>query len=113
MEVNGFDKISNNLEINTKSTNEFTNDNVKKNEEYKNSSKDETIEKKIDEVNNLLKDQNVHAEYSVHNFFKNRILIKIIDDETNKIIMEVPPEKLLDAAASMCKAAGVLVDKKA
>ena len=40
-------------------------------------------------------------------------MIKIIDDKTKQVIMEVPPKKILDMCAKLCELAGVLVDKKA
>lgn len=40
-------------------------------------------------------------------------MIKIIDNETNEVIFEVPPKKILDMVTKMCELAGVLLDKKA
>ena len=40
-------------------------------------------------------------------------MIKIIDNDTKEVLMEVPPKKILDVVAKMCELAGVLVDKKA
>ena len=39
------------------------------------------------------------------------LMIKIIDDETKEVILEIPPQKILDMVASMCKQVGLL-DKK-
>ena len=52
----------------------------------------------------------MHAEYSVHEDFRT-IMIKIIDDTTKEVILEIPPKKILDMVASMCKQFG-LIDKK-
>lgn len=79
--------------------------------EKNNSSKDE-LNKAMDKLNRFLEDEKKHAEYAVHDEL-NRVMIKIVDDDTDKVLMEVPPEKILDAVAMMCKAAGLLVDKKA
>lgn len=65
----------------------------------------------VKKVNNFLKDEKTHAEYSVHKDF-GTIMIKIVDDKDDKVIMEIPPEKILDMIASMCKQFGLL-DKKA
>lgn len=65
----------------------------------------------VKKVNNFLKDEKTHAEYSVHKDF-GTIMIKIVDDESDEVIMEIPPEKILDMIASMCKQFGLL-DKKA
>ena len=82
--------------------------NTKDNNNY---SKNE-LDKAMDKLNRFLEDENKHAEYKVHDEL-NRLMIKIVDDHTDEVLMEVPPEKLLDAVAMMCKAAGILVDKKA
>jgi len=71
--------------------------------------------KKLNEVitklNKLLEGDPTHAEYSVHKEL-GTTMIKIIDDDTKKVILEVPSEKILDMVASMCEQAG-LIDKKA
>lgn len=70
------------------------------------------VDNAIKRLNHFLTDDKTHAEYSVHKDL-NRIMIKIIDDETEEVILEVPPENLVDMVAKMCELAGVLVDKKA
>lgn len=81
-----------------------------KSEEEKYNKKE--LKKAVDEVNKYLIKDKTHAEYSVHEVF-NRIMIKIIDDKTDEIVLEVPPKKLIDMAAKLCKLAGVIVDKRA
>lgn len=81
-----------------------------KSEEEKYNKKE--LKKAVDEVNKYLVKDKTHAEYSVHEVF-NRIMIKIIDDKTDEIVLEVPPKKLIDMAAKLCKLAGVIVDKRA
>ena len=95
----------------------MNNDNIqgKKTQEAK--SKEEKYNKKelkkaVDEVNKFLIKDKTHAEYSVHEVF-NRIMIKIIDDKTDEVVLEVPPKKLIDMVAKLCKLAGVIVDKRA
>ena len=39
-------------------------------------------------------------------------MVKIVDDDTQKVVVELPPEKVLDMIASLCKQVGLL-DKKA
>ena len=36
---------------------------------------------------------------------------KIINDATKEVIMELPPEKILDLISKMCELNGVIVDK--
>ncbi|MGG7147219.1 flagellar protein FlaG [Clostridium butyricum] len=69
------------------------------------------LDKSLSKLNRFLEDESVHAEYSVHEDFRT-IMIKIIDDNTKEVILEIPPKKILDMVASICKQFG-LIDKKA
>lgn len=69
------------------------------------------LDKSLNKLNRFLEDESVHAEYSVHEDF-GTVMIKIVDDVTKEVILEVPPKKILDMVASMCKQFGLL-DKKA
>ena len=69
------------------------------------------LDKSLNKLNRFLEDESVHAEYSVHEDF-GTVMIKIVDDVTKEVILEVPPKKILDMIASMCKQFG-LIDKKA
>lgn len=71
----------------------------------------ESLDKSLKKVNKFLEDDAAHAEYSVHKE-SGTIMIKIVDDKTKEVILEVPPKKILDMIASMCKQFG-LIDKKA
>lgn len=74
--------------------------------------REEDIVKAVDKLNKFLKDDNTSAEYAVHEVFGD-VMIKIIDNDTKEVLMEVPPKKILDLVAKMCELAGVLVDRKA
>lgn len=51
------------------------------------------------------------CEYSVDEK-TNRISIKMIDEETDEVIKEIPPEKSLEMLAKVWELAGILVDEK-
>lgn len=65
----------------------------------------------IKKINNFMKDEHTHAEYSVHKDF-GTIMIKIVNEDTKEVLLEVPPQKMLDMVASMCRQFGLL-DRKA
>jgi len=69
------------------------------------------LEKAINKLNNFLKDDSTHAEYSIHDTF-NDVMIKIVDDKTHEVILEVPPKKILDMIAKMCELVGMVFDKR-
>jgi len=69
------------------------------------------IHKAIAKLNKVLGDEGTHAEYSVYKEL-GTTMVKIVDDDSKKVILEIPSEKILDMVASLCKQAG-LIDKKA
>jgi len=73
--------------------------------------KEEDIAKAVDKLNKFLQEDNTTAEYEVHEVFGD-IMIKIVDNDTKEVIMEVPPRKILDLVAKMMELTGVFVDKK-
>lgn len=50
-------------------------------------------------------------EFSIHDVTK-QIMVKIIDVNTDEVIRELPPEKVLDMVAAIWEVAGILVDRK-
>lgn len=107
--------INNDLEG---ATSEFKNVNndvhikqVEKSHSSDNDYSKEELEKALKKLNKFLDDDKAHAEYSVHEDLRS-VMIKIVDDSTKEVILEIPPKKILDMVASMCKQFGLL-DKKA
>lgn len=82
-------------------------DNKTKNQEYNKKDLDDALKK----INNFLKDEHTRAEYSYYKELKT-MMIKVVDENTNEVILEVPPKKILDMVASMMRQVGLL-DKKA
>ena len=69
------------------------------------------MEDALKKINNFLKDEHTHAEYSYHKELKT-MMVKVIDEDTKEVLLEIPPKKILDMVASMMKQVGLL-DKKA
>ncbi|WP_271811936.1 flagellar protein FlaG [Clostridium beijerinckii] len=65
----------------------------------------------LNKLNNFLKDDKTHAEYTYNEEMKT-MMVKIIDENTKEVVLEIPPKKILDMVASMLKQVGLL-DKKA
>lgn len=70
----------------------------------------DTIRNLVEKTNKVIQDT-THLKFEIHDK-TNTIMIKIINDNTGEVIKEIPPEKLLDIAASMMELAGVLLDEK-
>lgn len=99
--------------INSESSNEVkkdTSSNFDKNDDTEKIDRKE-LDKSLKKLNRFLEDDAAHVEYSVHEDF-GTVMIKIVDDATKEVILEIPPKKILDMVASMCKQFG-LIDKKA
>ncbi|GFZ30985.1 flagellar protein FlaG [Clostridium zeae] len=79
----------------------------------KDKSDEREIKKAVDKLNKFLEGDNAHAVYEMHDKFKNDLMIKIVDDKTKEVLMEVPPKKILDMVAKLCELVGVVFDKKA
>ncbi|MBS4535777.1 flagellar protein FlaG [Clostridium sp. D2Q-14] len=73
-------------------------------------SEDELIHA-INASNESLKLYDRKLEYSVHEQTKT-IMVKLVDTETEEIIREIPPEKILDMIGKMWELAGLIVDEK-
>jgi len=80
----------------------------------------EGFDKKINEdelisaIESANKSVNVYdrkLEFSIHEKTK-EIMVKVIDTNTDEVIREIPPEKVLDMVAKLWELAGILVDKK-
>lgn len=65
----------------------------------------------IEKANKAIQGGNRRFEFSIHDE-TNQILIKVYDSDTNKLIKEIPNEKILDMVAKICEMAGILVDER-
>ncbi|OGO83307.1 MAG: hypothetical protein A2Y21_08210 [Clostridiales bacterium GWC2_40_7] len=54
----------------------------------------------IDRVNRAISGANRRFEFSIHEKTK-EIMIKVVDSDTNQVVREIPPEKILDMVANM------------
>lgn len=95
------------VETNTRKTNTQ----VKEEEREKASLREHELIQTIERANAVLKGVDKRFEFSIHEGTK-EIMVKVIDDATNEVIREIPPEKILDMVAKMWELVGILVDRK-
>ena len=69
----------------------------------------EQIRKAVEQINKNM--GNSEAVFGIHEK-TNRVMIKIVEKETKKVIKELPPEKTLDMIAKVWDMAGILVDER-
>ena len=71
----------------------------------------EEVERVAEKLNRLMGLFEKSMKFEVHEK-TNRIMVKIIDDESGEVLTEIPPEKILDILSSLQEFVGLLVDKK-
>lgn len=76
---------------------------------YQRESSSEQLKKAVSDINRKMK--NTSCQFGIHEA-TNRVMIKLIDDETKEVIREFPAEETLDIIAKAWELAGILVDKK-
>ena len=69
------------------------------------------IEKAVGEVNKTTEAFNIGIRFKLHEG-AGRLMLEVIDLETNEVIKEIPPKKLLDLAAGIREMIGLLLDEK-
>ncbi len=72
---------------------------------------EQVVSDALEKVNKLLAGSSRKFDISVHEE-TNEIMVKVIDSETNKVIREIPPEKILDMVAKLWELAGLFVDER-
>lgn len=75
----------------------------------------EAVGKSVEVLNKALKVANHHLEFRMHEA-SGRYSVKVVDSDTNEVIREIPPERMLDFSAKIKQmlddALGLLVDEK-
>jgi flagellar protein FlaG len=107
--ISNEENVSKSSIVQKSSTEEEVFDN--QNKDAKENLSKEDLDKAVKKLNKFLEDDKTHAEYEKHKDL-GTLMVKIVDDKTEKVIMELPPEKVLNMIASLCKQVGLL-DKKA
>ncbi|MDC3416132.1 flagellar protein FlaG [Aquibacillus salsiterrae] len=79
------------------------------NDGEKDLNKDE-VKEMVKSMNDFLGATHTALKFQYHDKLQ-EYYVSIIDAETNKVIKEIPPKKLLDAYASMAELMGFIVDE--
>lgn len=85
-------------------------ENEKQNDDNGTQASNEQLKSAIAKFNKSLT-TNTEAVFGIHDKTQ-RVMIKIIDKDTKKVVKEFPPEQTLDMLAKMWEMAGILVDEK-
>ncbi|QGT98696.1 hypothetical protein SYNTR_0103 [Candidatus Syntrophocurvum alkaliphilum] len=68
------------------------------------------LENDVKKVNERLKSMEKTFEYTIHHD-TNRIMVKIFDSREDKLIREIPSEKMLDMLANIQEGVGLIIDE--
>ena len=63
-------------------------------------------------VERLLEESRRRLRFRVHEA-TGRIWVQVIDQQTNEVVREIPPERYLDLVARIWELVGLLVDERA
>lgn len=71
----------------------------------------EKLQQAVDTMNELLDVNKKSSKFILHDGL-DRYYVSLVDAETEEVIKEIPPKRLLDAFYEMQKLAGMIVDEK-
>ncbi|MDM5299597.1 flagellar protein FlaG [Bacillus pumilus] len=71
----------------------------------------EQIEKTIQGANQLIEPTQFHLQFELHEKL-NEYYVKVVDDQTDEVIREIPSKEWLDFYAAMTEIVGLFVDKR-
>lgn len=72
---------------------------------------EDTLLKMINQANKAFEAKYTRLEFSIHKE-THEIVVKVYDKETNELIREIPPEKILDIIAKIWELTGIFVDER-
>ncbi|MCD6362793.1 MAG: flagellar protein FlaG [Synergistetes bacterium] len=72
---------------------------------------EQNINEAVEKLNKTLDLFDIQVRFKIHKETKD-IMIKVVDMKNNKVIREIPPEKILDMVAKMMEFLGLLFDEK-
>lgn len=71
----------------------------------------EKLQQAVDTMNNVLEANSNTAKFVYHEGL-DRFYVTVVNKETDQVVKEIPPKKLLDAFYEMQKMLGLIVDEK-
>jgi flagellar protein FlaG len=72
---------------------------------------EEQLIKTIDRAIKAVEGNITSLEFSIHTK-TNRIMVKVLEKDTGRVIREIPPEKTMDMVAKLWEMAGIIVDER-
>lgn len=82
------------------------------NSENKNGITEEQVKNVVEKMNKLMSEDATHVEYELHKGILDAV-VKIIDNNTNEVIKQIPAQHVVDAMENLYNSIGMILDKKA
>ncbi|KGR80610.1 flagellar protein FlaG [Ureibacillus manganicus] len=79
--------------------------------ENKQEQSSEKLQKAVDSVNEFFKINNSELKFIYHEGLE-QYFVQLVNSETEEVVREIPPKKLLDVFYEMQRLAGMIIDKK-
>ncbi|MDA7025530.1 flagellar protein FlaG [Bacillus sp. CLL-7-23] len=70
----------------------------------------EQLEKTVQGANKLMEPSQVHLKFELHEKL-GEYYVKVVDNQTEEVVREIPPKHWLDFYAAMAEFMGLIVDK--
>ena len=77
----------------------------------KNEITEEKLKQAVDSLNEFLENNHNSSKFVYHEGL-DRYFVQVVNKDTDEIVKEIPPKKLLDAFYEMQKMVGMIVDEK-
>lgn len=65
----------------------------------------------IDRINATMKALNIRLKFEKHES-SGQYMVRVVNEETNEVVREIPPEKTLDMIVHLRKLVGIIVDER-
>ncbi|UCZ52677.1 flagellar protein FlaG [Bacillus shivajii] len=69
------------------------------------------LDQAVEAMNDLSMFRHTSLQFEQHEVL-DRTMVKVVDQETEEIVKEIPPEEFLDMISSMLEFAGIIIDEK-
>ncbi|PYZ92815.1 flagellar biosynthesis protein FlaG [Salipaludibacillus keqinensis] len=69
------------------------------------------LDSAMEAMNDLSPFRSTSLQFEQHEVL-NRTMIKVIDQQTEEVVKEIPPKEFLDMISSMLEFAGIIIDEK-
>lgn len=103
--------IQNIVQDQQKTSNALTDDKMLvKSEQNSSPSIDET-KSSVEKANKMLFKNNTHLKFDINEECE-RVIVRIIDDETGEVLKEIPDEDFVEMMHKLCEIAGIFIDER-